>query len=133
MNQDPLHEGALIFHGIGIGTVNRDMIRQRASELAAINGRMPDEASESDWDEAKRELTRQNQQDPKQELLESVPESGRWNPIPGSAGNEALVSFDDNENEDGQSIGARLFQEGVEEAGHDQMLESARTNPPETD
>lgn len=129
MNQDPLHEGALIFHGIGIGTVNRDMIRQRASELAAINGRLPDEASESDWDEAKRELTRQNEEDPKQLLLESVPESGRWNPIPGSEGTEALVSFDDNENEEGQGIGARLYQEGVDEAGHDQMLEAARANP----
>ena len=39
------------------GTVTRGMLRQRAVELAVINGRPPHEASKSDWESAKRELT----------------------------------------------------------------------------
>jgi hypothetical protein len=33
------------------------MLRQRAVELAVINGRPAHEASKSDWESAKRELT----------------------------------------------------------------------------
>ena len=128
MNTNPLHEGAIIIHGIGIGTVTRGMVRQRAAELAAINGRGPHEASRSDWDDARRELNGGGELDPQQTMLESAPESDRWNPIAGSAGHEALVAFDDNEDEDGRSIGERLFEEGVEEAGHDQMVQAAEND-----
>lgn len=40
-----------------IGSVTRGMLRQRAVELAVINGRPPHQASKSDWESAKRELT----------------------------------------------------------------------------
>ena len=120
-----MQEGSIIIHGVGIGTVSRGMIRERAAELAVINGREPQEVSKSDWDEAKRELSGGNDTDPKQAILESAPESERWNPIPGSPGHEAMVNFDDNEDEDGRCVGERLFEAGVEEAGHDQMLEAA--------
>jgi len=128
MNTNPLHEGAIIIHGIGIGEVTSEMIQQRATELAAINGREPHEVSKSDWDEAQRELTGGGELDPQRTLLESAPESDRWNPIAGSEGHEAIVAFDDNEDEDGRSIGERLFEEGVEEAGHDQMVAAADKN-----
>lgn len=124
MNTNPLHEGAFIIHGEGIGEVTLDMVRNRANELAVINGREPHEATKSDWDEAMRELTGSNELDPQQALLESAPESDRWNPIPGSSGHEALVDFDDNEDVEGRSVAERLFEEGVDEAGHDQMLEA---------
>ena len=41
----------------GIGTVTRKMVRDRAVELAVINGRSAKEVSKSDWEQAKRELT----------------------------------------------------------------------------
>jgi hypothetical protein len=65
--------------------------------------------------------------------LESVLESDRWNPIPGSSGHEAKVGFDDGEDKDGRSAEERLFEEGVEEAVHDLMLEatSKKTLPEE--
>lgn len=116
----------MIIHGTGIGMVTRGMVRERAAELAAINGRMPHEASKSDWEEAKRELTGGSELDENQTLLESAPESDRWNPIPGSPGHEAPVAFGDNEDENGRSVGERLFEEGVDEAGHDQMLAGVR-------
>ncbi len=124
MNTNPLQEGAFIIHGTGIGAITPDMVRNRANELAIINGRQPHESTQSDWDEAMRELTGGNELDPQQVLLESAPESDRWNPIPGSVGHEALVSFGDNIDEDGRSASERLFEEGVEEAAHDQMLEA---------
>jgi hypothetical protein len=130
MNTNPLQEGAIIIHGIGIGTVTRGMVRERAIELAVINGRQAHEASKQDLDEARRELTG-GTADPRQELLESVPESERWEPVPGSKGHEVPASFNDEEDDEGRSASERLFEEGVEEAGHDQMLQAA-TTPPES-
>lgn len=60
-----------------------------------------------------------------QDFLESVPESERWNPIPGTAGQEAAVEFDGNEDEDGRSVEERMVQAGVAEADHDQNLAAA--------
>jgi hypothetical protein len=54
-------------------------------------------------------------------------ESNSWLP-----GHEAMVSFDDNEDEEGRSAAERLVEEDVDEAGHDQMLE-ATTRDPEQD
>ena len=39
------------------GPVTRKMVRERAVELAVINGRPAHDASKSDWEQAKRELT----------------------------------------------------------------------------
>lgn len=125
MNTNPLQEGALIIMGVGIGTVTLGMVRERAAELAVINGRPAHDVSKSDWDAAKRELTGRSNLDPKQVLLESVSESERWDPMPGSAEHESPASFNDAEDEDGRGDSQRLFEEGVEEAWHDQMLQAA--------
>lgn len=117
-----MHEGAIMIHGKGVGTISYEMIRNRASELALIDGRAAEDVSQADWDEAKRELT--GGAEP--QSLESVPESERWNPIQGTVGHEAAVEFDDNEDEDGRSVEERLVQAGVAEADHDRKLEAAR-------
>ena len=57
MKTNPLKEGALTENSAGIGTVTRKMVPERAAELAVINGRSAKDASKSDWDQAKRELT----------------------------------------------------------------------------
>jgi hypothetical protein len=125
MNIDPLHEAPISIHGTGIGTVSPDMVRKRAEELAVINGREAYDASMSDWDEALRELTCGEEFDAQQTLMESLPESERWDPIPGSPSHEAVTVFGDNEDADGRSVGERLCAEGVAEAAHDQMLAAA--------
>lgn len=127
MNTNPLQEGAIIIHGIGIGPVTRGMIRERAIELAVINGRLAHEVSKLDLDEARRELTGGATIDPRQELLEAVPESERWEPVPGSTGHEAPTFINDGDDAEGRSADERLFEEGVEEAEHDQMLQAATT------
>lgn len=121
MNTKPLHEGAIMIHGNGVGTISYEMIRNRASELAVIDGRAAADASQADWDEAERELT----SGAEPASLESVPESERWNPISGTSGQEAAVEFDDNEDEDGRSVEERLVQAGAAEADHDQKLAAA--------
>ena len=126
MKIDPVNESALIINSTGIGTVTRAMVRNRASELALINGRPAGEVSKSDWEQAKRELTGGADIDPQEALLEAAPESERWDPLPGSVGQIVTVPSTDGEDEDGKSVGERLIDKGVEEAEHDQMLQAAQ-------
>jgi hypothetical protein len=57
--------------------------------------------------------------------LESIPESERWNPRPGSEGRQAPELSDADEDDEGRSH-ERLVEEGVQEAEHDQLLQAAR-------
>jgi hypothetical protein len=126
MKTNPLKEGVMTENGAGIGTVTPEMVRDRAVQLAAINGRSAQDPSQTDLDQAKRELTGEMDADPKDALLEAAPESERWDPVPGSAGHKASESSSQDTDEDGRSDSARLVEEGVEEAGHDQMLQATK-------
>jgi hypothetical protein len=128
MNTHPLNESAIMIHGTGVGTISAEMIRKRASELAVIDGRADEEVSQADWDEAEQELTNGSGGITNLDSLDSLPESARWNPIPGSVGQETAVEFDDNEDQEGRSVETRLVQSGVEEADHDQKLAAARND-----
>ena len=57
MNKNPLVQVALIEDSSGGGGVTRGMIRERAVELALNDGRLAHEASRSDWEQARQELT----------------------------------------------------------------------------
>jgi len=83
MNTNPLKQGALTENSAGLGTVTRQLVQARALELAKINGRAASAVSKNDWEQAKRELTGEPDQDSKAALLESAPESERWDPVPG--------------------------------------------------
>ena len=124
MNTNPLNKGILSENFVGVGTVTREMVEKRAAELALINDRS--DVSQSDWDQAKRELTGEPEMDPKEAILESAPESERWDPLPGTPGHQAPESSSDDDDEEGRSLGERLIDEGLKEADHDQMLEAAK-------
>ena len=126
MKTNPLKQGALTENSAGIGTVTRKMVRERAVELAAINGRSAQEVSKSDWEQAKRELAGEPDTDPGTAALESAPESERWDPLPGSTGHKVSVASGEDENDEGQSDNERLVEEGVAGAEHDQMLKAAK-------
>jgi hypothetical protein len=113
----------------GLGTVTSKMVRERAVELAVINGRSQQDVSKSDLEQAKRELTGEPDADPKEAVLGSAPESERWDPIPGSAGSKAPVAPGEDEDEEGRSDNQRLVEEGIEGAEHDQMRQGAREDP----
>jgi hypothetical protein len=125
MKANPLKEGTVTENSAGIGTVTRKMVRARAAELAEIDGRPARDASKPELEQAKRELTGEPDTDPKDAILESAPESERWDPVPGSTGHKARVAPSEDEDEEGRSDNERLVEEGIEGAEHDQMRQAA--------
>jgi hypothetical protein len=128
MKRNPLNKGIIMENAAGIGTVTAGMVEARARELAAINGRPSSKPSEADYQQAKRELTGEAETDPQEESSESVPESDDWDPVPGSSGRQAAESLGEDEDAEGRSESAQMFEEGVNEAEHDQMLRAAEAD-----
>jgi hypothetical protein len=125
MKTNPMKEGALTENSVGIGTVTQKMVRERAVELAIINGRGAQNVSKADREQAKRELTGEPDTDPKEAVLESAPESERWDPVPGSEGRKMPVAPSADEDGEGRSDNERLFEEGIAGAEHDQMRQAS--------
>jgi hypothetical protein len=110
-----------------IVTVTRKMVRERAVELAVINGRTAHEVSKPDWEQAKQELTDKPDNDSPEAVLESAPESKGWDEICGSTGNQVPEIPGDDEDEEGRSNSERLVEKGIDEAAHDQKRQAAKT------
>jgi hypothetical protein len=123
---NPLKEGVLTENSAGIGTVTPNMVRQRAAELAVIDGRREQDVSKSECEEARRELTGEPDTDPREAAIESAPESERWDPVPGSTGHKVSVPPGDDEDDEGRSDNERLVEEGIAGAEHDHMVQAAR-------
>jgi len=126
MRKNPLNEGIIMENAAGIGTVTSEMVEARARELAAINGRPSSKPSKADYQRAKRELTGEAETDLKEESSESVPDSEGWDPVPGSTGRQAADSLGEDEDAEGRSESAQMFEEGVTEAEHDQMRQASQ-------
>ena len=122
MNKNPINKGIIEENSHGVGEISGEMVWTRAKQLALINGQP---MTNEHYGQALRELTGGDDIDAKQACLESIPESQRWDPVPGSAGHQAPVCASEDEDEDGESESAQLFAEGVSEAEHDQMLQAA--------
>ncbi len=101
MSTNLLKQGVLPENSEGIATVTRKMVRERAVELAATNGRSAQDVSKPDWEQAKRELIGEPKLSPKEAAIDSAPESERWNPMPGSTGQTVQVVASENEDEVG--------------------------------
>jgi hypothetical protein len=125
MDKNPLNKGVVMENAIGIGTVSPGMVGARARELAAIAGRVSAQPFRVDYQQTKRELAGGPDIDTEEAVLESTPESARWDPVPGSTGRHTPDSFGENEDSEGRSESAQLV-EGIKEAEHDQMLQAAR-------
>src|SRR5882762_7015562 len=128
MRKNPLNKGIIMENAAGTGTVTPAMVEARARELAAINGHSSSEPSEADYQQAKRELTGEAETDPRDESLESIPESDGWDPVPGSTGRQAAESLGEDEDAEGRSESAQMFEEGISEAEHNQMLRAAESD-----
>jgi hypothetical protein len=57
---------------------------------------------------------------PKETLLESAPESDRWNPVPGSIGHKVPVTPSEDEDTEGRSNDEIMVETGVAAAEQDQ-------------
>ena len=126
MDTNPLNKGVIMENSTGIGTVTRKMVRERARELALIEGRVPPQVLQVDYEQAKRELTGGVDQDPQEVVAESVSDSERWDTMPDSTGHQAPKSPSEDEDDEGRSEFEQLVEQGVAEAEHDQMLQSAK-------
>lgn len=127
MKTNPLKEGVLTENSAGLGTVTRKMVRERAVELAVINGRSAQEVAKSDWEQAKRELTGEPGMDAKETVLDSAPESERWDPVPGLTGHKMSAAPSEDEDEEGRSDNERLADEGTAGAELDQARQATST------
>jgi hypothetical protein len=128
MRKNPLNKGIIMENAVGTGTVTSEMIEARAKELAAINGHPSSEPSEADYQQAKRELTGESELDPQEESSDSIPESEGWDPVPGSTGRHAAESLGEDEDAEGRSESAQMFEEGVSEGEYDQMRQASRAD-----
>ena len=126
MNTNPQKQGVLTENSSGLGTVTRKLVRERAMELAVINGRSTQDVSKSDWEQAKRELTGQPDIDPQTAALEAAPESERWDPVPGSTGHKVPAAASEDEDEEGRSDNEQLVEQGIAEAEYDQRLQAGK-------
>lgn len=122
MRENRIEEGRFTEHGHGLGTVTREMVQQRARELALINGRSGHQVLDSDWAQAKRELTGEARLNPPATAEESLAESERWDPVPESSGHQVPSVPTPDE----QTFAEKLVEEGVEDAEQDQMVRATR-------
>jgi hypothetical protein len=109
--------GKFIDHAQLIGTVTRDMVTQRAKEIAVINGRNGNDYTQDDFEAARRELVGfpETAQD---DLENSAPDTGNWLAEAGDKGQRAPIRGASDE----QTFAEDLVKQGVEESTHDQML-----------
>jgi hypothetical protein len=125
MPTNPKNKGMIAKNFSGIGAVSRDMINKRAKELAFLSGRVPPDVTDADFAQAEQELSGGSELDSREEAIEAIPESERWDPVPGSQGTQPPeVPNEDEEDEEGRNESAQLVEDGVHEAEHDQMLQS---------
>ena len=126
MGKNPLNKGVLTDNSTGIGMVTREMVRARAQELALLAGHAPPQVRQSDYEQAKRELTGESDIDRQDAILEALPETKRWDPVPGTTGVQAPESPSEDEDDEGRSETEQLLDEGAEEAERDRMFQAAR-------
>jgi hypothetical protein len=98
----------------GVGTVTREMVEQRAREIAVINGRSAQHYRQDDYTEAQRELTGSGGSE---DDTDGYPEdSSRWDGVP-----VVRVEVDDD-----RADAELLVEAGLCEAEHDRMVEGSR-------
>ncbi len=115
--------GKISVHGNGMGAPTPEMIETRAREIALINERKPNEYTDADWDQARRELLDLDEVAAADDADAVVDSMSERDSVPGESGHRAArTEFED----DDESLGAHLVAGGLEEAVHDRMVEAAR-------
>ena len=119
---DHLHpnHGKIERHGDGMGVASPDSVERRAREIALIAERDPEEFTDADWDQARRELLGSQANNAPEETDENAEVVEEWNVVASSTGHRAPRVEDD------ENLGEQLVSDGVEEAVHDQMLEARK-------
>jgi hypothetical protein len=112
--------GKIEVHGDGVGVPSPDAVEKRAREIAMIAEREPDEFTDADWDQARRELLGTQTTIAPEETEANAEVVEEWNVVASSTGRRAPRVEDD------ENLGEQLVSDGMEEAVHDQMLEARK-------
>ena len=119
----PPRGGKINVHGHGLGAPTPEEVENRAREIALIDERDPDEFTDADWDQARRELLGEIDPSPPEETKQNAKLEEEWQVIPKDTGHRVpRPGLDENE----ETLGEHLVADGLEEATHDQMLEARK-------
>jgi hypothetical protein len=118
-----LGSGKIELHGNGMGVPSPEIVEARAREIALIDERDPDEFTDADWDQARRELSGTAVPLPPEETEGTLKLEEEWEVVPENRGHRVPRPGVDEEEE---TLGEALVADGVEEASHDQMLEARK-------
>jgi PAS domain S-box-containing protein len=102
--------------------VTRKMVRERAAALAEVHGRPAQDASKSDWERAKWELSGEPDSAPTEKVIESAPESESSDPASSVMGKKAQAAFGADEN----AAGLGDYEEMATEVRYRCLFEEAR-------
>ena len=114
--------GKISVHGGGVGVPSPQSVEKRAREIAMIAERDPEEFTDADWEQARRELLGTQSSSAPEETEENAEVVEEWNVVASSSGHRAPRAGA----EDVESVGEQLVTGGIEEATHDQMLEARK-------
>ena len=120
MNDNSHPAGKISLHGDGLGAPSPDEVEKRAREIALIAERDPDEFTDADWDQARRELLGTQASNAPEETAENADLVEEWSVVASSSGHRA------HRVEDEENLGEQLVSDGLEEAAHDQMVEARK-------
>lgn len=110
--------GKIEEHSRGLGVATEADVRQRARELALLDGRKT--PNRNDWEEARRELQGYESEG----SAEDWEGTTTWSEAVMSHGHKAPTFGPDDE----AMIAEELVTDGVDEALHDEMVEERRTH-----
>jgi hypothetical protein len=114
--------GKIEVHGNGLGAPSPEEVERRAREIAMIDERNPDEFTDADWKQARRELMGEDNNTPPEETSDNADLTEEWTVVASSKGHRMPRPGTDEE----ETVGEHLVSDGLEEAAHDQMLEARR-------
>jgi hypothetical protein len=114
--------GKIEVHGNGLGAPSQEEVERRAREIAMIDERNPNEFTDADWKQARRELMGEENNAPPEETSDNADMTEEWTVVASSKGHRMPRPGTDEE----ETVGEHLVIDGLEEAAHDQMLEARR-------
>src|SRR3954471_22086986 len=123
MNEYSEPAGKISVHGNGLGAPSPEQVEARAREIALIDERDPEEFTDTDWNQARRELLGEIDAQPPEQDDNNIKMEKEWEVTPDDHGHRVpRPGVDENE----ETIGEHLVADGIEEASHDQMVEARR-------
>src|SRR5438874_4609311 len=78
--------GKIELHGNGFGAPSPEEIEKRAREIAMIDERDPDQYTDADWDQARRELRGEGSLSAPEETEQNVNLEEEWEVVPKDTG-----------------------------------------------